>query len=87
MQTANRQTTMRYKRRRRSYYIWWWFNKFWRGPDHGDSRLVLGLVVVERRDAVAWLNPSVFGHEDVLVAVGEFGDGGAEGHVWMRGLR
>lgn len=45
---------------------------------------MLGLVVVERRVAVAWLNPSVFGDEDVLVAVGEFGDGRAEDHVNSR---
>jgi hypothetical protein len=44
--------------------------------------LVLELVVAERRDAVAWLNPSVVGDEDLLVLVGEFGDGGAERHVW-----
>lgn len=51
------------------------------GPDHGDARLVLRLVGAERRDAVAWRNPSVVGDEDVLVLVGEFSDGGAERHV------
>lgn len=51
------------------------------GPDHGDARLVLRLDVAERRDAVAWRNPSVVGDEDVLVLVGEFCDGGAESHV------
>lgn len=49
-------------------------------------RLVLGLGVAERRDAVAWLSASVFGDEDFLVAVGEFGDGGAEGHVCVSEL-
>jgi uncharacterized membrane protein YciS (DUF1049 family) len=45
--------------------------------------LVLRLVVVAVVAAVAmgWRNPSVVGDEDFLVAVGEFCDGGAEGHV------
>lgn len=49
-------------------------------------RLVLRLVdilavVVAAARAMGWRNPSVVGDEDFLVAVGEFCDGGAEGHV------
>lgn len=41
---------------------------------------VLAVVVAAAR-AMGWRNPSVVGDEDFLVAVGEFCDGGAEGHV------
>lgn len=39
------------------------------------------MVAVVAAVAMGWRNPSVVGDEDFLVAVGEFCDGGAEGHV------